>query len=50
MIDLVGYFCLFIVAYLGDTPGRWLVVRGDSTRIQEETNENSVLFFNMLNI
>ena len=35
------------VAHLSDVPRRWLVVTGDSARIQDETAQNSAWFFNV---
>ena len=50
--------CLFVsvystslpVAHLSDAPRKRLVVTGDISRIQDETNENSVWFFNVLDV
>ena len=38
------------VAHLSDAPRRGLVVTGDSARIQDETNESSAWFFNLLGV
>ena len=47
-----GYFFVYLsslpVAHLTDAPRRWLVVTGDSARIQDETTENSAWFFDLL--
>ena len=49
--NLIDYFCLFIVATgCPSDPRRWLVVTGDSARIQDETTENSAWFFNVLGV
>ena len=50
--------CLFVsvystslpVAHLSDAPRKRLAVTGDIARIQDETNENSVWFFNVLDV
>ena len=39
------YLSSLPVAHLGDAPRRLFVVTGDSARIQDETTENSALFF-----
>ena len=48
------YFFVYLsslpVAHLSDAPRRWLVVTGDSARIQDETTENSAWFFNVLGV
>ena len=41
------YHWLLPVAHLSDAPRRWLVVMGDSSRIQDKTTEISTWFFNM---
>ena len=41
------YHWLLPVAHLSDAPRRWLVVTGDSSRIQDKTTEISTWFFNM---
>ena len=52
VLDLVisVYLLLLPVAHLSDAPRRWLVVTGDSARIQDETTENSTWFFYVLGI
>ena len=40
------YLSQLPVAHLSDAPRRRVVVTGDSTRIQDETTENSAWFFN----
>ena len=44
------YLSSLPVAHLSDAPRRRLVVTGDSARIQDETTENSVWFFNVLGV
>ena len=44
------YLSSLPVAHLSDTPRRRLAVMGDSARIQDETTENSVWFFNVLGV
>ena len=44
------YLSSLPVAHLSDAPRRWLVVTGDSARIQDETTENSTCFFNVLSV
>ena len=44
------YLSSLPVSHLSDAPGRLLVVAGDSARIQDETTENSVWFFNVLGV
>ena len=44
------YLSSLPVAHLSDAPRRWLVVTGDSARIQDETTENSAWFFNVLGV
>ena len=50
---LVGfsvYLSSLPVSHLSNAPRRWLVVTGDSARIQDETTENSAWFFNVLGV
>ena len=44
------YLLSLLVAHLSDAPRRWLVVTGDSARIQDETVENSAWYFNVLGV
>ena len=44
------YLSSLSVAHLSNGPRRRLVVTGDSARIQDETNENSAWFCNMLGL
>ena len=44
------YLSSLPIAHLSDAPRRRLVVTGDSARIQDETTENSVWFFNVLGV
>ena len=44
------YLSSLPVAHLSDAPSRRLIVTGDSAMIQDETTENSVLFFNVLGV
>ena len=44
------YLSSLPVAHLSDAPRGRLVVTGDSARIQDETTENSVWFFNVLGV
>ena len=44
------YLSSLPVAHLSDASRRRLVVTGDSARIQDETAENSALFFNVLGV
>ena len=48
LFDLIifVYLLSLLVAHLSDAHRRWLVVTGDSARIQDETTENSAWFFN----
>ena len=39
-----------MVAHLSDGPRRRLAVTGDSARIQDETTEGSIWFFNVLGV
>ena len=43
------YLSSLPVAHLSDATRRWLVVTGDSARIQDETTE-SCLFFNVIGV
>ena len=44
------YLSSLPVAHLSDAPRRQLVVTGDSATLQDETNENSAWFFNILGV
>ena len=44
------YLSLLPVANLSNAPRRRLVVTEDSAGIQDETTENSALFFNVLSV
>ena len=44
------YLPLLPVAHLSDAPRRRLVITEDSARIQDETTENSIWFFNVLGV
>ena len=45
-----NYLSLLPDVHLSDTPRRWLVVTGDSARIQDETTQNSAWFLNVLGV
>ena len=50
LLGFFFFFCLLswlLVAHLTDAPGRRIVVTGKSSRIQDETTENSTWFFNV---
>ena len=44
------YLLSLLVAHMSDVPGRWLVVTGDSARIQYEITQSSAWFFNVLGV
>ena len=52
LIDLIilVYLSSLLVAHLSDAPRQWLVVTGDSARIQDETSESSAWFYNVLGV